>query len=91
MTVYYKIRNKDGKFSSGGHPPKFLKGGKVWPLPQLKSHLRLVQSYGKNFDVYKDCELIAYVESPDPAGIDLAKLIEPLEQELVVKKLKGTS
>jgi len=40
--VVYRIKNKDGLYSTGGLKPKFVrKNGKVWlSLTALKSHLR---------------------------------------------------
>jgi hypothetical protein len=89
---YYKIRQKStGLYSTGGHPPDFKKLGKVWPMTQLKAHLRYLQKYTKSFKVYEDCELVSYTEVIAPATMSLGELIEPLEQELIVKKLKGTT
>lgn len=87
--TYYKIRNLEGKYSSGGTSPTFLKLGKIWTLPQLKSHLRLIQKYSHDFTIYKDCELVVFTETVVPANIKLNELISPLEQELVLKKLTG--
>lgn len=87
---YFKIRNKDtGLFSSGGHPPRFKAYGKIWPIGQLKAHLRLIQKYHKSFDVYSNCELICFTEVIGPAIIVLQDLLDPLEKELVIMKLKG--
>lgn len=87
--LLYKIRRKDGKFSSGGHPPKFIKTGKIWPLPQLKAHMRLIQNYGGDFSCYNDCELVTYEEKLSPSELTLEKFLDDYKQELVVKKLKG--
>lgn len=40
--VVYRIKNKDGLYSSGGQNPRFSKNsGKVWTsLGRLKNHLR---------------------------------------------------
>lgn len=40
--VVYRIKNKDGLYSTGGNHPKFVKrGGKVWlSLAAIKLHLR---------------------------------------------------
>ena len=41
----YKIKNKNGLYSSGGTSPRFVKDGKCWgSIRQLKNHLR--QFYG---------------------------------------------
>ncbi len=89
--VYYKIRQiSTGLYSNGRRPPDFKKSGAVWPMAQLKLHLRYIQKYMKSFKVYKDCELVSYTVATGPATISLNELIKPLEEELIVKKLKGT-
>lgn len=64
--VVYKIRNKDGLYSTGGSSPSFTKNGKVWNSKSaLNNHIRMLIDYAsswneksKSIDVYKDCELI---------------------------------
>lgn len=65
--LVYKIRNKEGLFSTGGAYPGFHKEGKSWwNLSNLKSHLRLLESYSKRNPkrkidiIYKDCEIVEY-------------------------------
>lgn len=88
--TYYKIRQAStGLYSSGGATPTFKKFGKIWTLPLLKSHLRMLQSYTKDFRMYEGCELVVFTEVVESANINLADLIKPLEEELVVKRLKG--
>lgn len=86
---YFKIRNACGLYSTGGTDPSFNKLGKVWTLSQLKSHLRLLQKYKKEFNIYENCELTVFTELIEPATITLKDLLDPLKQELVVSKLKG--
>lgn len=86
---YFKIRNKDGLYSSGGTDVSFVKIGKIWPLPQLKSHLTIIATGQKNLDMYKDCELIRYTESPLSATVTLKDLTDPHERDFIVNKLKG--
>lgn len=87
---YYKIRHRTtGLFSSGGNLPVFRKTGKIWPLTQLKSHLRMIQKSRRNFSVYLDCEVVSFTEVSGPATVTLQDLLEPLEQELIVRKLQG--
>lgn len=87
---YYKIRHKPtGLYSSGGTTPTFRKVGKVWTLGQLRSHLRMIQKGTKNFIVYLECEVVSFTETTGPVKITLSDLLDPLEQELVVNKLKG--
>lgn len=90
MEQYYKLRHKTtGLFSDGSHPPRFTKHGKLWLIDHLKAHLRYIQKGYKNFLVYSDCELICFTASTEPATIKFEDLIYPMEQELVVSKLKG--
>lgn len=52
----FKIRNKEGLFSTGGMSPHFTKTGKVWRiLGHVNAHL--VWLRGK---VYTDCDLVEY-------------------------------
>jgi hypothetical protein len=86
---YFKIRNKDGLYSSGGVSVSFVKVGKIWPLAQLKAHLTMIAKYQKNLDMYKDCELVRFTESSVPATLTFDDLVESHEQQFVVNKLKG--
>lgn len=57
----YKIKNKDGLFSTGGKSPKFKKKGKSWSsLGHLKNHLTLVNEYPNFHNIYKDCVVVTY-------------------------------
>jgi hypothetical protein len=86
----YKIRQiSTGLYSTGGGFPVFRKSGKSWEIGPLKSHLRLIQQEMKDFTRYAGCELVQYTELIEPATIQLKDLIDPLEHELVIDKLKG--
>lgn len=88
--TYYKIRQAStGLYSSGGAMPTFKKFGKIWTLPLLKAHLRMLQSYTKDFRIYEGCELVVFTEIVESANISLTDLIKPLEEDLIVNKLKG--
>jgi hypothetical protein len=87
--TYYKIREKStGLYSTGGYSPSFKTLGKIWPLGFLKTHLRQLQK-NNDLHIYKDCELVLFTENKDPSNITLRDLVDPLEQELVVERLKG--
>ena len=73
LQSFYKIRNKDGKFSTGGERPQWTKSGKTWAgLGPLKNHLNCVEEaenrynwkrsdgYDKVFFVYEDCEIVRF-------------------------------
>lgn len=53
----FKIKNKDGLFSTGGYTPRWTKRGKTWGSFQaIKLHLRLFCDYSRgNYEnrVYK--------------------------------------
>jgi len=54
----FRIRDKNGLYSTGGQTPNFTKGGKTWSnIGHVKSHLR--QFIGsRNLDVYADAEIV---------------------------------
>lgn len=88
--MYYKLRNKTtGLFSTGGAKPTFTVHGKVWRMPQLKAHLTMIKKGHNSFSVYKDCEIVTFAEVYTPADILLEDILKPMEEELIVKKLKG--
>ena len=71
--VVYKIRNKDGKWSSGGADPTFNNVGKTWSrIGDVKRHIREViyhktamkTKWDKAKNVYRDCDLVYFIESP---------------------------
>ena len=88
-TEYYKIRNKDGLYSTGGASPTFKSLGKIWTLPQLKTHLKLIAAYKRSLQIYENCELVLFTPSYVPASITLRDIVDPLEKDLIIKKLKG--
>ena len=68
--LVYKIRHKDGTFSTGGMSPYFTTKGKIWhTLGALKNHLNYATSNYWNrkhvgvttsFHKYVDSEIVAY-------------------------------
>lgn len=51
----FKIRNEEGKFSTGGMTPGFTSRGKVWPSKgAMKSHLRQFVSDSTYSKTYKN-------------------------------------
>ena len=59
----YRIRDKDGRYSSGGMDPDFTKGGKTWAnIGHLKNHLRqFMDRYSyrpSRAEVYIDAEIV---------------------------------
>ena len=63
MTFVYKIRNKEGKFSTGSGCPRFTKSGKIYHrIADIKRHFTVInqriQSY--HLEIYKDCDLVKY-------------------------------
>lgn len=58
--TFYKIRRRDGLFSSGGHYPNFSKKGKIWrTMGHLRNHLNSLAPG----DRYNDCEIIELVST----------------------------
>lgn len=69
----YKIRNKNGLFSSGGERPHFSKSGKTWVgIGPLKNHFNWVEQ-ARNYSwkagrdkpvetlvVYEDCDIVEF-------------------------------
>lgn len=54
----YKIRRKDGLFSTGGTTPSFTKKGKVWrQRGHVSNHLAQMH---RPESTYCDCELVEY-------------------------------
>ncbi len=55
----YRIKNREGKFSCGGHRPYFTNKGKIWKkLGHVRIHLHGVGDEATN--IYKDCVLETY-------------------------------
>ena len=74
----------------GGGKSVFGKKGKCWTIGGLKNHLRLVAEYNRTtFSCYSDCELVTYEEVICKAGIDLADLLNPIEQDIIADRLRG--
>lgn len=89
---YFKIRSKiTGQYSNGGSSPSFANKGKLWAgLGPLKSHIRLVQKTCQTLNRYKDCEIVEFIPSPEKCKVEMLDVIDSLEKEMIVKKLKGT-
>lgn len=71
---FYKIQNKEGKFSTGGLFPKWTKMGKTWnSKAALNSHFALLRD-GKGRWPYHDCELKEWDTSVYSAWYDLNEI-----------------
>lgn len=56
--TFYKIRNTEGLYSTGGYDPRFAPVGYSWArLKSVYSHIN-DHNRGGLVDVYKDCEII---------------------------------
>jgi hypothetical protein len=88
---YYMIRSTiTGAYSNGGSCPSFTKHGKIWKaIGPLKSHLRLVANTNKSLAAYKHCEIVSLKLSSGPCNTKLEDVIDALEKDLIVRKLKG--
>ena len=57
--IIYRIKNKDGLFSNGGHFPYFTKKGKIWKhIGHVKLHLK--QLHSSVLSTYQYCTLETY-------------------------------
>jgi len=64
----YKIRNKEGKYSTGGFKPRWSREGRVWTKRSLHLYLNMLKKevYSSNIswtEFYKDCELVELSET----------------------------
>lgn len=56
---FYRVKNKDGKFSTGGRTPMFTRSGKSWNVSNFKKHLDILSQH--NFDwSYSNCTVEEY-------------------------------
>lgn len=80
MQMFYKIRNSEGYYSSGGFDPKWRKGernGKVWKsLQYLKSHLRQDKLL---YHIYKDCQIVEYIVS-EAKTLNMKSIFEEIDE-----------
>lgn len=60
----YKIRNKNGLFSTGGTTPRWKKKGKTWTSFQyVQAHLNMICKYCEKYkylDPYVNCVVVEY-------------------------------
>lgn len=98
--MYFKIRNKDGKFSSGGdmrHGGKWSKNGKVFPSKQaLMSHLRYVARTHREIPlelyllpIYKECTVVTFNEPCFCSEQQFELWFEENKPNASVKKIKS--
>lgn len=77
----YRIRDKNGLYSTGGTSPDFTRGGKTWSnLGHVKSHLR--QFSGRNLETYANAEIVCveYTEK-DVESFDVLDFMEGLNKQ----------
>lgn len=68
MRSTFKIRNGEGRYSTGGARPAFVQGGKVWStLGHLKAHLTQYRDEGgwrrQLRDIPEDWEVVEFKEA----------------------------
>lgn len=93
----YKIRNKDGKYSTGGTNPSFSKDGKTWSQRALNAHLTLIEKNIKRHNKYyagrviggRECTLRSWKDYYDDCEIVTFEETssEPLDRELFIRAL----
>lgn len=82
----YKIRNKDGLFSTGTSSPRWTKEGKTWTsLGKLKNHLNLfITEWNGGFLIPEDWEIVEAEVVYNPGDVKNARLemLEHIKQQL---------
>lgn len=88
----FKIqRIDDGKFSSGGRPPRFTNNGKVWQTyGYLTSHLKML-GFDRMTKNYGDCRLVVFVEQTAGSAetVTLEEIFYDFERDEILKRLNG--
>lgn len=82
----YRIRDKDGRYSSGGQDPDFTKAGKTWAnIGHVKNHIRQFMGRYRISEIYNDAEIVEIeVQEKDLKTYDVNDImIEMLEGDLV--------
>lgn len=82
----YRIRDKDGRYSSGGMDPDFTKAGKTWAnIGHVKNHIRQFMDRYRVSEIYNDAEVVEIeVQEKDLKTINVTDMmIEMLEGDLV--------
>lgn len=77
----FRIRDKNGLYSTGGQSPNFTKGGKTWSnIGHVKSHLR--QFDGRFLEVYAEAEIVCveYTEK-DVESFDILDFMDDLNKQ----------
>lgn len=71
LALEFKIRRRDGLFSTGGCRPRWTKNGKTWTnLGHLKNHLNITDP-----GVYAGCELVTLeVSVTEVSGMTLKEM-----------------
>ena len=76
----YKIRDKNGLYSTGGQSPNFTQGGKTWNnIGHVKNHLR---QFGRSLDIYAEAEIVCveYTEA-DIATYDILDFMDDINKQ----------
>lgn len=82
----YRIRDKDGRYSSGGKDPDFTKAGKTWAnIGHVKNHIRQFMGRHRISEIYNDAEIVEIeVEEKDLKTMSINDvMIEMLEGDLI--------
>ena len=90
----YRIRDKDGRYSSGGQDPDFTKSGKTWAnIGHVKNHIRQFMGRYRISEIYNDAEIVEIeVEEKDLKTININDImIEMLEGDLAENQKRAES
>lgn len=64
-TIVYKIRDRDGLFSTGGSYPSFNERGKSWvQRGHLSNHLAQMGKSGRSEYINRGCEVVTFEMVP---------------------------
>lgn len=88
----YRIRDKDGRYSSGGTDPDFTKAGKTWAnIGHVKNHIRQFMGRHRISEIYDDAEIVEIeVEEKDLKTMSINDImIEMLEGDLIVNEKRA--
>lgn len=82
----YRIRDKDGRYSSGGQDPDFTKAGKTWAnIGHVKNHIRQFMGRYRISEIYDNAEIVEIeVEERDLKTLSINEMmIDMLESDLL--------
>ena len=86
--LVFKIRDKNGNFSTGTSHPKFNPRGKTWAaLGHISNHIVMMGTYAAE-NVYKDCKLITFeiIEQSSEAMTDVIVRVSNRKHDRITER-----